>query len=69
TITDTGHGIPDDIKKKIFLPFYTSRAEGVGLGLAIAQKVIVSHGGSIRVDSREGEGTTFTVTLPASEQP
>jgi two-component system sensor histidine kinase PilS (NtrC family) len=64
-IKDTGHGIPEDIKQKMFLPFYTSKQKGIGLGLAIVQKVIVSHGGSIEVDSKEGEGTIFSITLPA----
>ncbi|HDZ62179.1 MAG TPA: PAS domain-containing protein [Nitrospirae bacterium] len=63
-IKDTGEGIPDDIIQKVFLPFYTSKANGIGLGLAIAQKVVISHGGSIEVDSKEGEGTTFLITLP-----
>lgn len=64
-IKDTGHGIPEDIRQKIFLPFYTSKQKGIGLGLAIVQKVIVSHGGSIEIDSKEGEGTTFRIALPA----
>ncbi|TNF56599.1 PAS domain-containing protein, partial [bacterium] len=63
-IKDTGDGIPDESKQKIFLPFYTSKEKGIGLGLAIVQKVIISHGGSIDVESREGEGTTFRITLP-----
>lgn len=65
TVHDTGYGIPEDIKHKIFLPFYTTKQKGIGLGLAIAQKIIISHGGSIEVDSKEGEGTTFRIILPA----
>lgn len=65
SIRDTGHGISENTKHKIFLPFYTLKEKGIGLGLAIAQKVIVSHGGSIEVDSKEGEGATFRITLPA----
>jgi len=64
-IKDTGHGIPEDIRQKIFFPFYTTKQKGTGLGLAIVQKIIVSHGGSIEVDSKEGEGTTFRIILPA----
>lgn len=63
-IQDTGSGIPEEIRQKIFLPFYTTKEKGIGLGLAIVQKIIVSHGGSIEVDSREGRGTTFRITLP-----
>jgi PAS domain S-box-containing protein len=64
-VKDTGYGIPEDIKKRIFLPFYTTKEKGIGLGLAIVQKIIVSHGGSIEIDSNENKGTTFSITLPA----
>ncbi len=63
-IRDSGHGIPEDMKQKIFLPFYTSKEKGIGLGLAIVQKVIVSHGGSIDIESSEGEGTIFRIIMP-----
>lgn len=66
-IRDTGHGIPEGIKQKIFLPFYTTKETGTGFGLALVQKIIVSHGGSIDVESREGEGSEFRITLPAAE--
>ncbi|MBI5025630.1 MAG: PAS domain-containing protein [Nitrospirae bacterium] len=68
---DTGPGIPEEVRKKIFLPFYTTKEDGTGLGLALVQKIIVSHGGSIEVESservsdKEGQGTTFRITLPA----
>jgi len=64
SIKDTGHGVPGNIRQKIFLPFYTTKQRGTGLGLAIVQKIIVSHGGSINVESVEGEGTTFRIILP-----
>ncbi len=64
TISDSGHGIPEKIKDKIFLPFYTTKDKGTGLGLAIVHKIIVSHRGSISVGSSE-KGTTFRVRLPA----
>jgi signal transduction histidine kinase len=63
-VRDTGVGIPADKIKKIFLPFFTTKDNGVGMGLALTHKVITSHGGRIEVESREGKGTTFTVTLP-----
>ena len=62
-VSDSGHGIPDKIKDRIFLPFYTTKDRGTGLGLAIVHKVIVSHRGSIAVESSE-KGTTFRVRLP-----
>jgi two-component system sensor histidine kinase PilS (NtrC family) len=62
-ISDTGHGISENIKDKIFLPFFTTKEQGTGLGLAIVHKIVVSHGGSISVDSSE-KGTTFSIRLP-----
>ncbi len=61
---DTGTGIPADRLKKIFLPFYTTKDRGVGLGLALVHKIVLSHGGRIEVESREGKGTAFYVALP-----
>lgn len=63
-IRDTGKGIPDDIKSKIFLPFFTTKDKGIGLGLALVQKVVISHNGSIEFESKEGKGSTFRVSLP-----
>ena len=62
-MTDTGHGIPENIRDRIFLPFYTTKERGTGLGLAIVHKIIVSHGGSIRAES-SSDGTAFIVALP-----
>jgi two-component system sensor histidine kinase AtoS len=63
-IRDTGTGIPADQIKKVFLPFFTTKDRGVGLGLALVHKIVLSHGGRVEAESREGQGTTFTVTLP-----
>jgi len=66
-ISDTGNGMPDDIKKHIFEPFFTTKGvgKGTGQGLAIAYSVIVDkHKGKINVDSEPGKGTTFTMLLP-----
>ena len=62
-ISDTGHGISDDILEKIFLPFFTTKERGTGLGLAIVHKIVVSHGGTISVESSD-KGTTFRMKLP-----
>ena len=64
TISDTGYGIPDDAIGKIFEPLFTTRAKGIGLGLAVCKSIIERHGGTIGVESEAGEGTTFAVTLP-----
>jgi PAS domain S-box-containing protein len=63
SIADTGHGIPESIRDKIFLPFYTTKERGTGLGLAIVHKIVVSHGGDIRVDTGD-TGSTFTIRFP-----
>ena len=62
-VEDTGKGIPDDIKEKIFDPFFSTRHEGTGLGLSIAYRIIRSHGGDIKVTSQEGKGTTFKLVF------
>jgi PAS domain S-box-containing protein len=63
-IVDNGQGIPEEILSKIFYPFFTTKEKGSGIGLAIAQKIIDSHHGSIDVESEVGRGTTFTIKLP-----
>jgi len=66
SIKDNGPGIPDAIKDKIFQPFFTTKptGEGTGLGLSLSYDIIKAHGGEILLESIEGEGTTFTVSLP-----
>lgn len=64
-VADSGPGIPPDQLPRIFDPFYTTKATGMGLGLPICRKILVLHGGKLSVDSRVGEGTTFICTLPA----
>lgn len=63
-ISDTGGGISEGNIQKIFEPYFSTKETGTGLGLAIVHKIIDMHGGSIRVVSKDGEGTTFTVSLP-----
>ncbi|MDI6766094.1 MAG: cache domain-containing protein [Bacteroidota bacterium] len=67
-ISDTGHGIPEHLREKIFDPFYTTKENGTGLGLSISYGIIEQHGGEINVDSTIGEGTTFTIKLPIYSQ-
>jgi two-component system sensor histidine kinase HydH len=66
TISDTGIGIPPEHIPHIFDPFWTSKARGTGLGLALCRKVAQEHGGSLTVTSTVGIGTTFAITLPLS---
>jgi signal transduction histidine kinase len=63
-VTDNGPGIPEHDLPKIFLPFYTTKSEGTGLGLAVVQKVALQHGGSIEACNRPGGGAQFLLWLP-----
>jgi len=65
-ISDTGHGISPENLAHLFEPFFSTRAEGTGLGLSLTQHIIVEHGGSIDCHSQPGAGTTFSVELPLS---
>lgn len=64
SVSDQGPGIPDELKEKIFEPFYTSRAQGTGLGLAVVRAVAEAHNGEVFVKSVLGSGSTFTLVLP-----
>ncbi len=64
TFADTGVGIPQEKMKKIFEPLFTTKAKGIGLGLALTKLLIEAHGGTIEVKSEVEKGTTFTVSLP-----
>jgi signal transduction histidine kinase len=63
-ISDTGPGIPDEVRARIFEPFFTTKKTGTGLGLAVAYGIIERHHGEIRIDSARGKGTTFTISVP-----
>jgi PAS domain S-box-containing protein len=68
-VSDNGPGIPADVKAKIFLPFFTTKAGGTGLGLAVSYRIVKDHGGMLEVSSEPGRGTTFTILLPTEPQP
>ncbi len=63
-ITDTGGGMPQEVTNKIFEPLFTTKAKGIGLGLAVSKSIIDRHGGNIEVKSKIGEGTTVNIKLP-----
>jgi signal transduction histidine kinase/CheY-like chemotaxis protein len=66
---DTGGGMSEDVREKVFEPFFSTKGtQGTGLGLSVSYSIIERHGGSIRVDSELGQGTTFTIELPAGER-
>jgi PAS domain S-box-containing protein len=68
-VRDTGSGIPPEALPRIFDPFFTTKAEGTGLGLSVSYGIVRDHHGTVDVESRQGEGTTFTLTFPASSTP
>jgi two-component system, NtrC family, sensor kinase len=67
-VKDNGNGIPQNIVEKIFQPFFTTKpmgqGTGLGLGLSLVYDIIKAHGGSLKVESKEGEGSEFVITLP-----
>jgi PAS domain S-box-containing protein len=63
-ISDTGKGIAPDILYKIFDPFFTTKPKGIGLGLSITYQIVKKHGGTIKVESELGKGTSFVINLP-----
>src|SRR5581483_9860483 len=68
SIRDYGCGIPDDILPRIFDPYFTTKLGGTGLGLATAYAIVTKHGGRISAESKPGEGTVFTMELPATQK-
>ena len=67
-VSDTGTGIQEDFKDKLFKPLFTGKAKGTGLGLAVVKRIVEAHGGNIIVESEVGKGSTFTVKLPIVEK-
>jgi signal transduction histidine kinase len=63
-VTDNGSGIPPEALTKIFMPFYTTKTNGTGLGLAVVQKIVIQHGGSIEARNQSSGGAEFVVWLP-----
>jgi PAS domain S-box-containing protein len=66
--TDTGTGIPADLRARIFEPFFTTKAQGTGLGLAIVKRIVESHAGRVVLESEPGQGTTFRLFLPCEPE-
>jgi signal transduction histidine kinase len=64
SVSDTGGGIPDKVRERIFDPFFTTRTMGTGLGLPIVKRVVEDHSGILQVETRQGEGSTFSILLP-----
>jgi signal transduction histidine kinase len=69
SVSDNGPGVPDGVAERVFQPFFTTKAQGTGLGLALVQKIVVTHNGRVTVATGDGGGARFVVTLPALEAP
>ena len=65
-VSDHGPGIPLEARQRLFDAFFTTRAHGMGIGLAVVKRIVDDHGFTVEVDSGEGRGTTFRVLIPAS---
>jgi signal transduction histidine kinase len=68
SVEDTGAGIPEEVKPKLFTPLFTTKSKGQGFGLAAVKRLIESLGGSVRFESQEGKGTKFILCLPQSKE-
>jgi hypothetical protein len=66
-VSDTGHGLTDEIRERLFLPFYSTKQRGTGLGLSIAAKIVQEHGGSLSAESNSPKGARFLLRLPVME--
>ncbi len=69
SFTDSGQGISPEMLSQIFSPLFTTKAQGMGFGLSISKRIVEAHGGTISVESKLGEGTTFTATFPLEPNP
>ena len=68
-ISDTGHGLTEEIRERLFLPFYSTKQRGTGLGLSIAAKIVQEHGGSLRAEANTPKGARFLLRLPLMDPP
>jgi len=67
-VSDTGNGLTAEERDRLFTPYFTTKPHGTGLGLAIVQSIVSDHGGKISVESKPGEGTTFSIELPRNSE-
>jgi two-component system sensor histidine kinase DctS len=65
-VTDHGRGLSDEVREKLFTPFFTTKTEGMGLGLSLCRTVIEQHGGALTFEPAQPRGTVFRFTLPAA---
>ena len=63
-VADTGSGLPDQVRTRLFQPFVTSKPDGMGVGLSVCRAIVDAHGGELYAEDREDGGTIFSLTLP-----
>ncbi len=68
TVEDTGVGIPESVKNKLFTPMFTTKAKGQGFGLAVIKRMTEALGGTVTFESQEGKGTKFIIRLPPPKE-
>jgi signal transduction histidine kinase len=68
SIGDNGSGMSSEQLQRVFEPFYTTRSQGLGLGMAYAQKIVEQHGGTVKIESHPGIGTTIAIELPSENR-
>jgi signal transduction histidine kinase len=68
-VGDEGPGVAPELRARVFDPYFTTRREGTGLGLALVQKIVLQHGGEIEVGERPGGGALFTLGFPLARDP
>jgi signal transduction histidine kinase len=68
TVSDTGHGVTQELKERLFLPYFSTKNRGTGLGLAIVSRIMEDHHGSIRVEENQPVGTRFVLELPVAPE-
>ena len=68
TVADTGHGVTQELKERLFLPYFSTKNRGTGLGLAIVSRILEDHHGSIRVEENKPVGTRFVLELPVAPE-
>jgi len=68
TVADTGHGVTQELKERLFLPYFSTKKRGTGLGLAIVSRIIEDHHGSIRVEENRPVGAKFIIELPVASE-
>ena len=67
-VADTGHGLNDEMRERLFLPYFSTKQRGTGLGLSIAAKIVQEHHGAIRAEKNTPAGARFIIELPLADQ-